>query len=68
MIRENWQTKTESDNPDQYARDLPNEDRQSDRRQQSTELENNDLTNQDSPMDTKSEISISGGTIHPCPM
>ena len=62
------QTNTESDNSEQYARDLPNEDRQSGRRQQSTEFENDEFTNQDSPRDKLSEISASGGTIHPSPM
>ena len=49
------QTNTESDNSEQYACDLPNEDRQFGPRHQSTELENDDLTNQDSPRDKKSE-------------
>ena len=64
------QTNTETENNEQYSRDIHDEDRQSTRRQQSTEFENDEVVNQDSPNDGNSEFSTygGGGMIHPCPM
>ena len=61
MLRNTRQTNTESDNSGQYARDLPYEDRQSTRRQRSTDSENDDIANQDFSRDENSETSTSGG-------